>query len=69
MNSDFIGSVNIGSDEMVTINQLVNLVSSIENKKLKNINIDGPLGVAGHNSDNHLIYDKLGWKLNMKFMD
>ena len=60
MESDFIGPVNIGSDEMVTINELVDLVSSIENKKLEKIHIDGPLGVAGRNSDNNLIYEKLG---------
>ena len=69
MNSEFIGPVNIGSDEMVTINQLVDLVSSIENKKLNKIHIDGPLGVGGRNSDNNLIYEKLGWKPNMKLID
>jgi nucleoside-diphosphate-sugar epimerase len=69
MNSEFIGPVNIGSDEMVTINQLVDLVSSIENKKLNKIHIDGPLGVAGRNSDNNLIYEKLKWKPNMKLID
>ena len=69
MESDFIGPVNIGSDEMVTINELVDLVSSIENKKLEKIHIDGPLGVAGRNSDNNLIYEKLGWKPTMKLID
>ena len=69
MKSDFIGPVNIGSDEMVTINELVDLVSSIENKKLEKNHIDGPLGVAGRNSDNNLIYEKLGWKPNMKLID
>ena len=69
MNSEFIGPVNIGSDEMVTINELVDLVSSIENKELKKIHITGPLGVAGRNSDNNLIYEKLGWKPNMKLID
>ena len=69
MNSDFICPVNIGSDEMVTINQLVDLVSSIENKELKKKHIDGPLGVAGRNSDNNLIYEKLGWKPTMKLID
>ena len=69
MNSNFIGPVNIGSDEMVTINELVDLVSSIENKKLEKNHIDGPLGVAGRNSDNNLIYEKLGWKPNMKLID
>jgi len=69
MESDFIGPVNIGSDEMVTINELVDLVSSIENKNLKKKHIDGPLGVAGRNSDNNLIYKNLGWKPNMKLID
>jgi len=69
MQSDFIGPVNIGSDEMVTINELVNLVSSIENKNLKKNHIKGPLGVAGRNSDNRLIYEKLGWKPTMKLME
>ena len=69
MDSDFIGPVNIGSDEMVTINELVDLVSSIENKILEKKHIDGPLGVAGRNSDNRLIYEKLGWKPNMKLID
>ena len=69
MNSDFIGPVNIGSDEMVTINQLVDLVSSIENKNLIKKHINGPLGVAGRNSDNNLIYQKLGWKPNMKLIE
>ena len=62
MESDFTEPVNIGSDEMVTINQLVDLVSSIENKNLVKNHIQGPLGVRGRNSDNTLIFEKLGWK-------
>ena len=69
MDCDFIGPVNIGSDEMVTINELVDLVSSIENKKLEKIHIDGPLGVAGRNSDNRLILKKLGWQPSMNLKD
>ena len=69
MNSDFTGPVNIGSDEMVTINQLVDLACSYENKKLKKIHIDGPIGVKGRNSDNNLIYDKLGWKPTKKLTE
>jgi nucleoside-diphosphate-sugar epimerase len=64
MNSDFTGPVNIGSDEMVTINQLVDLASSFENKNLIKKHISGPLGVRGRNSDNELIFNKLGWKPN-----
>ena len=62
MESDFIGPVNIGSDEMVTINQLCDIVCEIANKQLHKKHIDGPLGVRGRNSDNRLIEEKLGWK-------
>jgi GDP-D-mannose 3',5'-epimerase len=60
--SDFEGPVNIGSDEMVSINQLVDLVSDIAGKTIHKNHIDGPLGVRGRNSDNRLIEQKLGWK-------
>lgn len=69
MNSDFIGPVNIGSDEMVTINQLVDIVSEIAGKKIKKKHIEGPTGVKGRNSDNKLIYEKLGWKPSSKLKD
>jgi len=61
MDSDFIGPVNIGSEEMVTINQLVDIVAEISNKIVTKIHIDGPLGVRGRNSNNDLIREKLGW--------
>lgn len=61
MDSDFTGPVNIGSDEMVTINQLVDIACSVEGKHLIKKHIDGPIGVAGRNSDNKLIAEKLGW--------
>jgi GDP-D-mannose 3',5'-epimerase len=61
MNSDFFGPVNIGSNEMVTINQLVDMACSFENKQLEKIHIDGPLGVRGRNSNNDLIKEKLNW--------
>jgi nucleoside-diphosphate-sugar epimerase len=64
MESDFTGPVNIGSDEMVTINQLVDIAASIENKNLVKKHIKGPLGVRGRNSDNELIFNKLSWKPN-----
>jgi nucleoside-diphosphate-sugar epimerase len=60
--SDFEGPVNVGSEEMVTINQLVDLVSDIAGKKVIKKHIPGPLGVRGRNSDNRLIGQKLGWK-------
>lgn len=61
MASDFIGPVNIGSEEMVTINQLAEMVIDIAGKKLKIKNVDGPQGVRGRNSDNRRIKEKLGW--------
>ena len=61
MDSEFIGPVNIGSEEMVTINQLVDIAAKISGKKIKKNHIDGPLGVRGRNSNNDLIREKLGW--------
>ena len=64
MRSDFEGPVNIGSDEMVTINQLAQYAIDISNKNITIKNIDGPTGVRGRNSDNKLIQEKLGWSPN-----
>lgn len=64
MNSDFIGPVNIGSEDMVTINQLAEMIMKIANKNLKIKHIQGPLGVRGRNSDNKLIREELGWEPN-----
>jgi GDP-D-mannose 3', 5'-epimerase len=61
MDSDFIGPVNIGSEEMVTINQLVDTAAKVAGKDVQKIHIDGPLGVRGRNSNNDLIREKLGW--------
>ena len=61
MDSDFAGPVNIGSEEMVTINQLAEMAMSIAGKKLSIRHIEGPLGVRGRNSDNRLIRERLGW--------
>ena len=61
MDSDFMGPVNIGSEEMVTINQLVDTVAEVSDKIVTKIHIDGPLGVRGRNSNNDLIREKLGW--------
>lgn len=61
MDSDFTGPVNIGSDEMVTINRLVEICMEIAGKHLGIRHIPGPLGVRGRNSDNRLIREKLGW--------
>lgn len=62
MRSNWSGPVNIGSDEMVTINQLANSLMQIAKKKLKLNHSPGPLGVRGRNSDNTLIAEKLGWR-------
>lgn len=61
MISDFTGPVNIGSDEMVTINQLADFAAKVAGKSITKKHIDGPLGVRGRNSDNTLIAQKLGW--------
>jgi nucleoside-diphosphate-sugar epimerase len=69
MESDFTGPVNIGSEEMVTINQLVDIASSIEGKGLRKIHIDGPLGVRGRNSNNDLVRKELGWDYSMSLQE
>ena len=61
MNSDFTGPVNVGSEEMIAINDLVKMVSRVANKDIKIKNVPGPTGVRGRNSDNKLIREKLGW--------
>jgi nucleoside-diphosphate-sugar epimerase len=61
MESDFTGPVNIGSDEMITINDLVNYIIDISGKMVHIKHIDGPTGVRGRNSDNNLIKEKLNW--------
>jgi nucleoside-diphosphate-sugar epimerase len=62
LRSDFAGPVNIGSEEMVTINQLIDLVAAIAGKRIGKRYIPGPLGVRGRNSDNRLIREKLRWE-------
>lgn len=70
MNQDeFLGPVNIGSDEMVSINELAEMAMEIAGKKLTIKHIDGPLGVRGRNSDNTLIKEKLGWAPDMPLKD
>ena len=75
MESDFTGPVNIGSEEMVTINQLAGMAIAISEKNLEIKNIDGeefvqkygfkcPLGVKGRNSDNKLYKEKIGWEVS-----
>jgi len=62
--SDFTGPVNIGSQEMVTINGLAAIIMDIAGKNLGIRHIPGPLGVRGRNSDNRLIEERLGWAPN-----
>lgn len=69
MQSDFMGPVNIGSEEMVTINELVRCAMNVRNKKLEIVHVPGPLGVRGRNSHNKLIEEKLGWKPKYSLKD
>ena len=62
--------INIGSDELVTINQLVDIVEGIAGIKLKRrFNLDAPRGVRGRNSDNTLIKQKLGWAPSIPLLE
>ena len=65
MKSDFLGPINIGSEEMVTINQLVETAAKVSGKNIKRKHIDGPLGVRGRNSNNDLVREKLNWDYSM----
>ncbi len=64
MRSDFEGPVNIGSEEMVTINELAQYAIDISGKNITIKNVPGFTGVRGRNSDNKLIQEKLGWSPN-----
>lgn len=61
MRSDWTGPVNIGSEEMVSINELADMIMKIAGKKLNIKHVPGPIGVKGRNSDNRLIKEILGW--------
>ena len=63
--SDFTGPVNIGSEEMVSINELVDIAAKVADKDVEKNHIDGPLGVRGRNSNNDLIREKLDWDYTM----
>jgi nucleoside-diphosphate-sugar epimerase len=67
--SGWTGPVNIGSAEMVSINQLALMIADIAGKKLSLNHIDGPLGVRGRRSDNRLIEGRLGWKPSRSLRD
>ena len=62
MDSDFTGPVNVGSEEMVTINKLAEIIMETAGKRLTIRHIPGPLGVRGRNSDNRLIRERLHWE-------
>jgi len=69
VNSNFSGPVNIGSEEMISINGLAQMVIEISGKHLKIKNIPGPTGVRGRNSDNHLLRQRIGWAPSIKLED
>jgi nucleoside-diphosphate-sugar epimerase len=62
MKSEYNMPINIGSEEMVSINQLANIIMNIANKPLQIKHISGPQGVRGRNSDNILIRKVLNWE-------
>jgi nucleoside-diphosphate-sugar epimerase len=67
--SNWEGPVNIGSEEMVSINQLADIIQGVANKKVHLRHIPGPQGVRGRNSHNDLIKEKLGWAPNESLRD
>jgi nucleoside-diphosphate-sugar epimerase len=70
MHSDVREPLNIGSDQIVTINQLVDIVEHIAGVTLRrNYKLDAPKGVRGRNSDNTLIQQKLGWAPSIRLED
>ncbi len=68
MRSDWIGPVNIGSEEMVSINNLAKMIMQVAGKSLTINHIPGPVGVRGRNSDNRLYEKMLGWKVSAPLM-
>jgi len=69
MISDFAGPVNIGSEEMVSLNQMAKMIMEVAGKQLSIKHIPGPLGVRGRNSDNKLIREQLRWEPTMRLRD
>jgi GDP-D-mannose 3',5'-epimerase len=69
MRSSYTGPLNIGSDEMISINNLARLIAKIAGKNIKINNIEGPLGVRGRCSDNHLIFSTLSWRPKERLED
>jgi nucleoside-diphosphate-sugar epimerase len=69
MRSDFTGPVNIGSEEMVSMDQFAAMIMDLAGKRVRIKHISGPTGVRGRNSDNAMISAKLGWKPSMPLID
>jgi len=69
MNSEFIGPVNVGSEEMVTINELVDITAKVAEKCVITKHVDGPTGVRGRNSNNDVIRQELDWDYQMTLKD
>jgi nucleoside-diphosphate-sugar epimerase len=80
MKSDFMGPVNIGSEEKISINGLAEMAINISNKNISIMNLDGqdffnkygfkcPVGVRGRNSDNKLYKEKIGWAVSSPLID
>jgi GDP-D-mannose 3',5'-epimerase len=69
MRSDVVEPLNIGSEEMLSINDFAKMIIQISGKDLTINNIPGPTGVNGRNSDNTLIYEKLGWKPSLPLIE
>ena len=62
--NNFLGPVNIGSEEMISINDFAKMVINISGKKVSIKNIEGPIGVNGRKSDNKLYEKEMGWKVS-----
>jgi nucleoside-diphosphate-sugar epimerase len=70
IHSEIIEPINLGSDELVTINQLVDIVEDIAGIKLeRQYNLDAPKGVNGRNSDNTMILEQLGWEPSIRLRE
>ena len=69
MRSEFTGPVNIGSEEMIGINDFAKMIIGISGKTISINNVKGPIGVNGRNSDNKLIQEKLGWSPSLPLID
>ena len=69
MQSDFTGPVNIGSEEMISINDFIDMIAGIAGKTINKNHIPGPEGVRGRNSDNTLYKEKIGWEVSQPLIE